>query len=859
MIRLSCSLAIYMEIKGLTEKEVQQKKSLGLSNEVIDSYNSTYWQIVLRNVFSLINIVLFPLLIALGYLRLYSEIFAFSTFLIINTIVSIVDEVRIKRKLDNLKSEFQVTAKVIRDGQDLEIPVSEIVQGDYVIASEGDGIIADGEIIDENYLQVDESMLTGESNYLRRDKGERVLSGSYVVTGNCIYLVESVGKNNYLNKLGSEAVKLKEKRSPVQRAADRIVLFLTFSAIFAGAVNLAVVLNNGTSYEAAILSVTTIVALIIPQTLIFLFTLTYTISITKLYSKGILIQKGGSIEELANVNVICFDKTGTITTNKMVLREVKYFNLEEKTFGDFYNSIAKKLVSVNSTQKIVNNKFSKFEKFEISNFDQIPFTSKQKYSLVKAEKDGKTLVIALGAFSSLNSSIRSDMRDEIQKYMQSEESKGMRVLIGIYKEMNPSSFDLENPLGFESSEVVVFSIEETLNPGINEILDKLRAQDIAVKIISGDSKVSVTRICQKIGIDPEQIVDLSENPDIVDEKSFVDAVVSKTVFTRAKPEDKLKIINILNHEGFKTAMVGDGINDVLGLKAASVSIAMESGAKIAREVSDIVLLKNDYQKIPDVFYEGDNIIFNLKLSTKIFLAKSISAILMSLFYTLRLEVMPLHPSSTLIFSFLGSSVPSYVVIFTRQKVENAEHFFRNVLSSALPTAAIFAGLFILLDQVFLAGKYDFVTINTALVIFFLGVSIIYSLYLVWEAKKVSSIFAQIGLFTILMLLGISQTILPINLNDPLYVNLFLLWVMAMGGVLLFYIFNKVLSPKRFIYRIGLLVPAFIWIPVVSVFPFQSYYHVTRIPLNLYGLIALFIVLGLALIVIFNTITKKLFR
>src|SRR5690606_17589583 len=372
------------EIKGLSHAEVLEKKSLGLSNEIIDSYNSTYPQIFIRNIFSLINIVLTPLLIALGYFELYKEIIAFSTFLIINTIVSIADEVSIKKKLDELKSEFQQNARVIREGTEHLIPVSEIVQGDFVKAREGEGIIADGTIVYENYFQVDESILTGESNYLRKENGEKVMSGSYVVTGECIYVVESIGKDNYLNRLGSEAVKVKEKKSPIQYAADKIILFLVISAILAGGLNLYFSVTNGATYEQAILSLTTIVALIIPQTLIFLFTLTFTISITKLYSKGILVQKGGSIEELSNVNVICFDKTGTITTNKMSVERIKYFNIKEETFGSFYNSIKSNLVGVNETQKLVNEKYKDFEKLEVQNFDQVPFTSKQKYSLVTA-------------------------------------------------------------------------------------------------------------------------------------------------------------------------------------------------------------------------------------------------------------------------------------------------------------------------------------------------------------------------------------------------------------------------------------------------------------------------------------------
>lgn len=844
-----------MEIKGLSLAEVAEKKNLGLSNEVTDSYNASYITIFFRNIFSLINIVLFPLLLALLSFSLYIEVLTFSTFLIINTLVSIIDEIRVKRKLDKLKSEFQIKTIVIREGVEIEIPVSEIVQGDYVKAKDGDGIIADGEIVFERYLQVDESILTGESNYLKKEISEKVLSGSYVVTGECIYVVETVGNNNYLNKLGSEAVKIKEERSPIQKSADKIILFLTISAISVGLLNYLVSLNHSGDTQRSILSLTTVIALIIPQTLIFLYTLTYTISITKLFSKGILVQKGGSIEELSNVNVICFDKTGTITTNKMKIVNTRYFNLDNEVFGSFYNSNVKNLVSVNETQRLLNEEYKDSDIIEVNNFDQIPFSSKTKYSLICGESDEKMKVILLGAFNSISKCIDKEILNEIGDYLKNEEEKGFRVLTGIYKEFPVGKFDISNPTDFISENIVVFTIEENLNPGIKEILSNLSKQGIAVKIISGDSKTSVSRICQKIDIDTSKIIDLSERE--LSNEEFDLAVSKMSVFTRAKPEDKLKIITALNNQGFRTAMVGDGINDVLGLKASKVSIAMESGSKITREISDIVLLNNDYSKIPDIFFEGSNIIFNLRMSTKIFLTKSIFALLISIFYTLNRDFIPLHPSSTLIFSFLGSSAPSYVLIFTRQKVESTIYFFRDVIRSSLPTALVLGVIFISFHQLYLINFYDYINSNTALVLLTLALSLIYSLYLVWEAKKIRNLILPPLVFSLLLTIGTFQTILPIDFQDSINANSILLALMGIGGILLYLFVFRKFKTSNIIIRFLLFILAFIWIPVVSIFPFRSYYNVTRIPLDLYFNILLISFIGLISIVLVNKIMRRI--
>jgi cation-transporting ATPase E len=840
------------EIKGLSLEEVNEKKSLGLSNEIIDSYNSTYLKIYLRNIFNLVNLILIPLLLAQAHFQRYKEIFAFSTFLIINTAVSILDEVRIKRKLDKLKSQFQQTARVIRNYQESTIPVSQIVQGDYIIAAQGEGIIADGEIIYDNYLQVDESMLTGESNYIKRESGEKVLSGSYVVTGECIYIVQNVGKTNYLNKLGTEAVKIREKKSPIQKAADKIIIFLVISSITVGAINFYLSTSNNASYEEGILSLTTIIALIIPQTLIFLFTLTFTISITKLYSKGILIQKGGSIEDLSRVDTICFDKTGTITTNDMKLVSSKYWNISEEVFGTFYKSTLSSLVGVNKTQELLNNLFKSFKETEIENFDQLPFTSKQKYSLFTANHEGKKKVILLGAYSAISQCIQSRLRDDIAEYLITEESKGFRVLIGIYQEID--SIDLSNPLTFESNKIVMFSIEETLNPGIKDILQKLKDQGIAVKIISGDSKLSVSRIAQRIDISENEIADLSEA-----NIKLEDIVEHKSVFTRAKPEDKLTIINLLKNRGHNVAMVGDGINDVLGLKAANVSIAMESGSKITRDVSDIVLLKNDYSKIPDIFFEGENIIFNLKLSTKMFLVKSFFAILVALFYSFQREVMPLNPTSTLIFSFLGSSAPSYILVFTRQKVNESIGFFKDVLRSAIPVSLLIASLLIILKQLLSNRSNAFIEINSALVILVLSLSLIYSIYLVWESGKLKNIFLTIPIYVLLIAVGIYQTLLPYDYRDEQIPNLIMVGLMLVPSILLFYTLGRTLRIKRPLKFIISIIISVIWIPAALVFPFREYYSVTRIPFETYVQIGILSLIGLFGIVLIGLLVKKFWK
>ncbi|MEO6729138.1 MAG: HAD-IC family P-type ATPase [Candidatus Dojkabacteria bacterium] len=838
------------EIKGLTSAQVTKKKSLGLANTVIDSYSPSYGRILFKNFFSLINIIVFPLLVALASFQLWTDILAFTTFLVINTFISALDEIRIKRTLDKLKSQFQLTAVVVRDGKEITLPVSEIVQGDTVKAKEGESIIADGVIINENYLQVDDSMLTGESNYIRKHEKEKVLSGSFIITGNCYYEVESVGKSNYLNKLGSEASSYKENKSPLQANSDKLITFLVIASLVCGVISYLSAQSIGSSQQTSLLALTTSITLIIPQTLIFLFTLSFTISITKLYRKGVLVQKGGSIEDLSNVTAICLDKTGTITTNEMKIKDVQYFNLKGETFGNFYNSLVPQMVGVNKTQEVINKYFQQYKTTHVSDFDQVPFTSKQKYSQVLGKIDKKRIVLTLGAPSVLIGNVESDAKKKLEKLIADKENEGSRVLMGLYYEDEESKVTIEKPLNFKTDKVVIFVIEETLNPGIGDLLKNFADQGIKVKIISGDSKVSVTRIIQKLGLDVDQVVDLSELGNLDDENNdkLVDLVLKKSIFTRAKPEDKLKIINILKNHGESVAMVGDGINDVLALKAANVSIAMESGAKIARDVADVVLLNNNYQKIPEIFFEGDNILFNLKISTKMFLVKSFFAILISVFFALIRRDIPLTPSSTLIFSFLGTSAPSYVIIFTRQQIQQKISFFKDVLFSAIPMSILFFGFIAVVY-----GMFEYIGIpsdrtNTGIVVFILSISLIYSLYLVWEAGKLKDFFSPFIIYIILMAIGIYQTILPIDLAEDRNSNIALVTIAGLGIVLLTIFlrgFAKV-KIKQLLIAIPLLT---IGIGAAFFFPFRDYYKVTRLPYEM--LMQIFIISIFAFILIFG--------
>lgn len=841
-------------LKGLSSEDVKKKKSLGLSNQKIDSYSPSIPTIIRRNYINLVNSILLPLVITLAYFELWREVFVFFSFIMINSAFGVWDEIRVKKRLDALKEEFQREAEVIRDGQIQTIAADKVVKGDLVIAQEGEGIIADGKVVYENFLQVDQAMLTGESDYIKKDINDVVLSGSFVVTGECVYEVENVGKQNYLNRLGAEATSYSQQNSTIQRIGNFFAGFLAILGFSSAILNFVMTQNMGFEDTERLLAITAILALIIPQSLIFLFTLTFSVSVTRLSNRGILIQKKGSIDELAAIDVLCMDKTGTITTNVMKLKEKQFWNIDEKEMGGFYSSIMGDIVGRNKTQEVLDRTFKKFKPIAVKDFHQKPFTSKQKYSLVQGSVGARYTRLTFGAPSVLKKYIQPSVREEVLKYIQDAEQKGYRVILSLYSQHNDEP-DIEKL--YDTDNVAVFVITETLNPGIKNVLNELKAQDISLKVISGDSLASVESVAKKVDIPSDDVIDLSDFDFSVEE-----AALDNQVFARAKPEDKLAIIKSLQENGHKVAMVGDGVNDVLSMKMADVGIAMESGSKITRDIADIVLLKNDYKKIPQVFFEGNNIIFNLRLASKIYVMKSITTVIFVAFLSLVPRVpLPLYPTSTLIFSFFASTIPSYVVSLTRENVVNKRSFLKEVFEITVPAGIMFGLMLIYIYQIANSGGLDNsdLRMNTVLTMTFLALNLLFVGYLFKDTGKVKSVPALVIMYFIGVFGGGLFTYLPILQYSSIEDLAVISTVVGLSLVILFFLLRFVfvkVNPQLkitawFILIGGLLLAAF--------FPVKDYYAINPISAYYYAQIQFVALVALIILIINRPLQKIIFK
>lgn len=836
-----------MEITGLTAEEINEKKKLGLSNTQIDSYSPSHLRIFFNNIFTVLNVALSPLLITLLSLGVFEEVISLSAFLILNTIINTVDEIRVKHKLQKLKKEFQAVTTVIRNGVEVTLESSEIVQGDFIIAKEGESIITDGKVIRSNYLQIDESALTGESNYIEKEENDTVYSGSYVVTGDVIYVAEKVGGDNYLNELGARSSKYKEKKSRLEAYSQKLILMFTGIGIGLSVIHfIALQFFSDTSFADILLSITTIISVAIPQSILAIIILTYVISVAKLGKQGILVQKRGAIDDLSGVDTICLDKTGTITTNEMHIASALYNSIEKEDLELLFSKADGKLYGVNRTLQTLLDYYviegTDSDVDDVS-FDQIPFTSKNKFSAFQV--DNKTLV--MGIPLQIKKFIQSKYHKDIDTKIKQLQEAHQRVLLGVlFKKEVISDIKADKQLEY-SSEFFIIGIAEGLNPGIETVINDLMGQGISLKVISGDSERYVSRIAKKVNLlkNDTQSIDMSMLKNKSD-AMYDELIKTKIVFARSSPDDKEQIIRAFQRSNKKVAMIGDGVNDVLGLKQADVGVSMESGSKVAREVSDIVLLKNDYFKIPTIFFEGNNIIYNLKFATKVFFARTIMIVVLSLFFTFFvLQDVPLLPTSGLIFTFIGSSSIGYILTFTRQNVTDQDSDIASSLRISLPYGLLM-GLSTTILYVVLRG-YDLTKLemNTALTIALTGLALMYSIYLLIKAGKFPrNTFLIIGGFLFAMFAALMSTFAPaLAIQDPLLFNLFIVGlVIAVTG--LFFILRALakhapeLTFAQYLFPISLFILA--WF-----FPAREYFQVTPVPVATY--IPIIIVLSIHLL------------
>ncbi len=675
---------------GLTTAEVNERVKAGKVNSSLGKTSKSVKQILIDNIFTFYNLVMVVLAGLLFYVGSYRNML-FITVVLGNILIGIITELRAKRTIDKLSLLSRAGINVIRDGIESNIPDQELVEDEIIVLSAGQQIPADAILLNGN-LEVNESLLTGESNPIIKNKNDELMSGSFVVSGNGKAYVTHVGKDSYSGKLSTEAKKFKKSNSEIQDSLNSVIFFISILLIPIGIILYCkefYLLKY--SFSESIVSVAGALISLIPSGLVILISSVFVIGIIKLAKYNTLIQNLNSTETLARVDVLCLDKTGTITEGRLKLRKIIPVGGEtEADIETILKTLSKNLEDHNPTIDAVREAAENYTVQPIEGIKHlIPFSSARKYSGLSYKNNNSEGTYILGA----GSFIFKDKMKEYEPMLKTYLDNGERVLTLAKSVSSVNDYDLPDKL--EPIAFLIFS--DIIRKEAKSTLDYFEDQGVDLKIISGDDAKTASIIAQRAGLDKaDQYVDAST---LKTDKDMAEAIKTKNVFGRVTPEQKKFFINSLKKEKHTVGMVGDGVNDILALKEADTSIAMASGSDASRAVANLVLLDSNFASLPKVIKEGRQIINNLEKSSSLYLNKTIYSLL-TVFLFLPLTITYLfEPIQLTLLGAVTIGIPSFVLAL--QPNDDLVHgrFFTNMLYYAIPSGlASFLG--ILLSVIF---------------------------------------------------------------------------------------------------------------------------------------------------------------
>ncbi|MBP2058267.1 cation-transporting ATPase E [Lactobacillus colini] len=658
------------KVNGLTLEQVNQRVKQGKINKTVDNQFKSDWQIVKENLFTYFNLIFLILAVLLIIVKAYRDL-TFLPVIILNTIIGIIQEIRAKRILSKLNVLDSTEITVMRDSHEMKIPIEDLVVDDIILLNTGDQIPADGYVV-SGHIRVNESLLTGESDEILKEQNANLLSGSFVVSGKAYMKLEQVGAESYISKLTLEAKKMgSSEQSEMVRNINTIVKWAGIIIIPMGlALFCQSYFLNHASIQQSVVSMEAAVIGMIPEGLYLLTTLALALSAARLAKRKVILHDMKSVETLARVNVLCVDKTGTITEPKMSVTDfISKDYLNQDKFELKVGNFVRNMPAENATMKAIRAHFSKNE--GIKAMSVVPFTSVNKYSAVVFSDE----TIIIGAPEMVLRSDFSKYENEIEQYT----SSGYRVLAvaSSLEKISESNSQLTQP-------VILLGYLLLSNPIRKEAkatFEYFAKQGVAIKVISGDNPLTVSRVASQAGIkNSEQYIDAQT----IKDDGYETAVKSYTVFGRVKPEQKRKLVLALQNIGNTVAMTGDGVNDILAMKKADCSIAMASGNSAAVQASQVVLLDSNFAKMPDVVNEGRQVVNNIQRSASLFLVKNVFSLLMAIFALVMTINYPLQPTQLALISGFTIGIPSFLLALESNHTRIRGNFIANILARSIP-------------------------------------------------------------------------------------------------------------------------------------------------------------------------------
>ena len=598
--------------EGLTQREAEARRRRGEGNVAVSRPSRSYAKILRTNVFSFFNVILFVIGAALLALGRYNDAFTSVGLGLVNAAISAVQEIRAKRKLDRLQLLNRSLVTVVRDGRDGEVTPEDLVRGDVVRVRPGDQLVVDGPVLDGGRVEVDESLLTGESEPLVKKPGDDLLSGSLCVGGGGHQLARDIGAASYANRLTADARQATTDTTPLQHRIEFVVrLVMLLVALMSATIFLQSALEGFSLVR--LVQTTAVLSGLVPYGLFFLVAVAYTVGAAKSAGRGALVQRVNAVESVSNVDVVCTDKTGTLTTGRLTLTEVQPLGSLDAGAGErLVGSVARSAASANLTSAALAAALPG-EPLPVR--EEVPFSSSLRWSALRTDEG----LFVLGAPDALAPRLSGAPPTGA---VTERTAQGLRVLV-VARAVDPLA-PLRDAAGRAQlpplEPVALLALADELRPDVPETLARLTAEGIAVKVVSGDDPRTVAALARQAGLDGGEAV-AGADLDALSDPELDRVVARTTVFGRIAPEQKERLVDSLRRQGRYVAMIGDGVNDARALKRAQVGVAMTSGSAVARDVADIVLTDDSLAALLPAQHEGRRIINGIGTSMQVFLTR----------------------------------------------------------------------------------------------------------------------------------------------------------------------------------------------------------------------------------------------
>jgi cation-transporting ATPase E len=679
---------------GLTAAEVAERVRRGQVNRAPRSEWADYANIVARNVFNWFNAMVTPAAIGLILLREYQAALAVSAMAIVNSLLGLVQEIKSKWHLDKLAILVETKARVLRDGQESEIPAGDVVLDEHILLSAGEAVVADGTILEARFLEVDEALLTGESDPVRRQAGDRLLSGSFCVAGEGAYRADKVGAAAFANQTSAQARRYAYTASPLTRVINLLIQLLSYTALGLCGLYLVVYLLHGDLTARAneaefVRRVAATITSMVPQGLVLTATVSFTLGAVHMSMRGAVVQRLNAVEAMAAVDVIGTDKTGTLTTNQLRLDQVRLLRPDRSE--DEVRRLLRLFASasVDSKNKNILALRAALGEVQVELLDQLPFKSQNRYSAVRIHDGTGERTLVMGACEALRKHLVGATAWE--PAWQELLITGLRILMFAESPRHASFTDTLD--GFPLQALALVALTDELRPDAGRVLEALAAQGIAFKIISGDNPETVRATVGHLNL-PLAHAPVVSGDQLATSPNRAELIRTCSVFGRVAPQQKVEIVQTLKDQGRQVAMIGDGVNDVLPIKRADLGIAMGEGSQASKTVAGLVLENNDFALLPETLEEGRTIVRNLRRSAKLFLTKNVYSLILILPGAVGLFDLPFPylPQQVTLLNWLVIGIPAFIIALTRERsvAPTRPHFLREVGWFAVRTGVAFA-------------------------------------------------------------------------------------------------------------------------------------------------------------------------